>query len=446
MSKIRMLLITMALIICSSMTVFAEEDHFTESALKFNVITEDIDVQPVMLFSRMSIDDYLAIQCANHVKYIDISQYNITVKELSGVLSSHYEYMITSGYISFKPKENSPDESNPIVEILAPNYIFSSPEEDEIGRKFIEDSVKQYADYARACTDDPVEQLLLVHDKILSTCTYDFEYNPISYCAYGLFKNNVTVCQGYAEAIYMIAKELGIDAGFCNYKIKQDDGSFEGHIWNYIKIDDQWYQLDATWNEPTYQYTDDDGNVYYDEYPNVGHAYFLVTDDVVAEEHYGKDAWATSLEEQPDCNSEKYMKDHLFNIYHRTNIKFSNGKFWTTLDVQSPYNSIIFTSGDSLYTGKIINSVVRNEDTQFFVYHYFLEPIEKFNIIVAQKEANILEDATIYTKAPSSGSYARYGLSATPIPKTDIAQEEGLEMYFWNMDNLEPLSTKVQLN
>ena len=170
MSKIRLLLITMALIICSSMAVFAEEDHYTESALKFNVITEAVDVQSIMFFSDISIDDYLAIQCANHVKYIDISQYNITIKELSSVLSSHYEYMITSGYISFKPRANSPDESNPIVDVLVPNYIFSSPEEDEIGRKFIEDSVKEYADYARSRTDDPVGQLILVHDKILSTC------------------------------------------------------------------------------------------------------------------------------------------------------------------------------------------------------------------------------------------------------------------------------------
>ncbi len=454
MSKIRMLLMTMALIISLSVVAFAEEELFTESALRFNVITEDIDVPPVMLFSDISIDDYLAVQCANHVTNINISQYNITLKELSPILSSHYEYMITSGNFGFIPRANSPDESNPIVDVLVPNYIFSSPEEDEIGRRFIEDSVKEYADYARDCTDDPVGQLLLVHDKILSTCTYDFEYKPISYSAYGLFKNNVTVCQGYAEAIYMIARELGIDAGFCSYKFKVSDTKFEGHIWNYIKIDSQWYQLDATWNEPTYPLKDKDGNIIKDEagevvkgeHKNVNHSYFLVTDAVIEEAHYGKHTWSTSLEEKPDCNSEKYMKNHLFNIDHRTNIRFSDGKFWTTLDVQAPYNSIIFTSGSNLYTGEIVNSVVRNEEEQFFVYQYFLETNAGYDVIVAHKEGDVLRTTATFKKTPSSGSYNQYQLSAVAISKTDFPQENGLEMFFWNIDKLEPLSIKIQLN
>ncbi len=424
---------------------FAKENYFRENALKFEVIYDDSEEPQVMLFSQrlQPIEEYLAEQFANHTKKVYVSQYDITLSEIMIILSEHYEYMVVSGNFGFNEKTDSVDDSNPTIDYIVPKYIFSSPDEDEEGRKFIKDSVKEYADYAKELTDDPVEQLLLVHDKLLKTTVYDFKDNIVSYSSYGLFKNNISVCQGYAEAMYMIAKELGIEGGFCSYRHREDERIIKGHIWNYFKIDNQWYHLDATWNDP------DSCKETAGLYDTSSHEYFLASDAIIEEGHYSKDIWTTSLDEQPRCNSTKYESNYLFNLGGYFTTQYINGEFIAdTLFVIGKDLSLsaIFKSKTLYIDYGIINSQASDVDEGYFVVHYFFEDYEKFNVIVCEKDNEMLSLCKVYTKIPATGRYPKHSLSGTQILKSDFSQTGDLTMYIWNISTLEPLSQKVELN
>ena len=55
-----------------------------------------------------------------------------------------------------------------------------------------------------------------------------------------LFKGKA-VCGGYAEAFQEFMHELGIE---CRAVVGWI------HEWNQVKLDDGWYWIDCTWNDP----------------------------------------------------------------------------------------------------------------------------------------------------------------------------------------------------
>ncbi len=62
--------------------------------------------------------------------------------------------------------------------------------------------------------------------------------------AFGVLCKGYGVCESYAEAFQMLCHMVGIECtgviGFAG----------EGHKWNAVKIDGEWYQCDVTWDDP----------------------------------------------------------------------------------------------------------------------------------------------------------------------------------------------------
>ena len=65
-----------------------------------------------------------------------------------------------------------------------------------------------------------------------------------SFLPYGILVNNVGVCESYAEAFLLLARNAGLDAVI-------ETGRMDGiaHEWNRVKIDDEWYVMDVTNND-----------------------------------------------------------------------------------------------------------------------------------------------------------------------------------------------------
>ncbi|MBP3379975.1 MAG: hypothetical protein J6K77_03830 [Ruminococcus sp.] len=107
---------------------------------------------------------------------------------------------------------------------------------------------------------DTYETVLYVHDYIVNNTDYDYaaikaHKRGLVHSAYGCLVEGDAVCEGYAEAFTYIMNAIGIESGVCT-------GS--NHAWNYVKVDGDYYWLDATW--------DDDGK-------EPKHDYFLFTDE-----------------------------------------------------------------------------------------------------------------------------------------------------------------------
>ena len=77
---------------------------------------------------------------------------------------------------------------------------------------------------------------------------------------------NKAVCNGYAEAMALLMTCVGIEN-----QIVTGTADNELHAWNQVCLDGNWYQVDATWDDPL-----PDRGVF------AGHEYFNVTDEIMS--------------------------------------------------------------------------------------------------------------------------------------------------------------------
>lgn len=105
---------------------------------------------------------------------------------------------------------------------------------------------------------NPWDQVKYIHDYLCRTVVYDTEsYKEIGttlhksknweYChtVYGCLVNHLCVCDGYTKTFQMLLEKLGIP---CYYT---EGMGLEGrHAWNYLMLEDDYYYMDITWDDP----------------------------------------------------------------------------------------------------------------------------------------------------------------------------------------------------
>lgn len=145
------------------------------------------------------------------------------------------------------------------------------------------------------------DRVLYVYDYILDNTEYDYnlaeseETSDISRSAYGCLVEGETVCSGYALAFTAVMQELGIECG-SEFNTYGEFSIVSGHVWNYCKLDGEYYYFDATWDDTAFDSDD------YRPYIDYGHLYFGITKDELYASHLPLDERAPT----PDCNGTKY--------------------------------------------------------------------------------------------------------------------------------------------
>ncbi|PGD55377.1 S-layer protein [Bacillus wiedmannii] len=114
---------------------------------------------------------------------------------------------------------------------------------------------------------DDHEKVKAIHDYVVKHISYDASYK--AYTAYEALVNRSAVCQGYALLTYQLLKEAGIENHFV---VGTGDG--QPHAWNLVKIENKWYHLDTTFDDPV---PDEQGRVTY--------SYFNLSDEQIARNH-----------------------------------------------------------------------------------------------------------------------------------------------------------------
>lgn len=113
---------------------------------------------------------------------------------------------------------------------------------------------------------DTVNKIRIIHDYIVNNTKYDqnrsdkniFEYKSNN--AYGVLIEGYGICSGYTDSMMLFLEKLNIKS----YKV-----SSENHVWNKVFINNNWYNLDLTWDDPV----NSDGS------DSLEHTFFLVNDD-----------------------------------------------------------------------------------------------------------------------------------------------------------------------
>lgn len=140
----------------------------------------------------------------------------------------------------------------------------------------------------------------IIHDYIIETVKYDYDtaenvnnYTasiPHAFDIYGAAVDGLAVCEGYSKLFQYLCYSVGINS-------TQVIGTSGGgnHMWNAVLIDNEWYQIDITWN---------------DTEPIIGYSYFNLTEKNISEDHI-IDFSTLSV---PQCNAEANSFINIFAV------------------------------------------------------------------------------------------------------------------------------------
>ena len=167
---------------------------------------------------------------------IDISSFGIMPEELSGFLGGiikddpylffvntqmSYSYKVGGGVLALKP-----------------TYVFSGEEtfvawdECRVRVREIAAEAKRYLSHYKKAE--------FIHDYIC--LNFDYDETLENETIYDFLKSGKGTCQAYTQLYTAVLRECGIESHF----VASD--TIE-HIWNYVKIDGEWYHADLTWDD-----------------------------------------------------------------------------------------------------------------------------------------------------------------------------------------------------
>ena len=94
-------------------------------------------------------------------------------------------------------------------------------------------------------------QIKYVHDYIVDNTSYDSTIsNPDIYNIYGTLIRKSSVCEGYAKSFKYLMDALDIPCVIVIGEATNSSGESESHAWNYVMLNNIWYAIDATWDDP----------------------------------------------------------------------------------------------------------------------------------------------------------------------------------------------------
>ena len=154
--------------------------------------------------------------------------------------------------------------------VFKPNYSYT---QDETMQYTVElnNKINEILTQASFCVTD-YEKELLFHDYICENTVYDMNtFGNVGASVHNTLINGRAVCEGYARAMQILLDKSGI----YNYLVIGDgtaDGETEPHMWNVVKLNNENYHLDVTWND------NDETNI-------PSYIYFNVTDEQISRDH-----------------------------------------------------------------------------------------------------------------------------------------------------------------
>lgn len=219
------------------------------------------------------------------------------------------------------------------------------------------------------------DKLITIHHYLQDTVQYDWdEFNRVgnskarnvhAHSAYGALVQKKAVCDGISNAFTLLAQEMGLDAiTISGDSIK--DGKTTGHAWCMVKMNDQFYHIDTTWDINSRECMDDSLKDYF-------YNYFLLNDKSMESSH----KWSRSI--VPVCQDET-MSFHRRNGCYIENLDELDGLIGKFVDKKKKIirfrlsDSVQIPSNAQEYIGKhVIDSIRKRSRGVKFSYSFDLK-------------------------------------------------------------------------
>jgi len=209
--------------------------HFLENTTDFNPHSKQdlIDIYYTVInagkeeFTFYCPEDWE--DCLSEVKYLANDQTTL----------SHINNFVHP-YNGFKHIETEYDSVGKITIHIEKTYSKSDIEKINAKVKKIKSSL-----YNKSLS--PIDQIKVYHDYIVNNSKYDSnrsDDNIVKYksdIAYGPLIEGKGLCGGYTDAMALFLEDMDIQ----NIKVAS-----ENHVWNAVFLNNKWYHLDLTWDDP----------------------------------------------------------------------------------------------------------------------------------------------------------------------------------------------------
>ena len=251
-------------------------EYYQEPEERYPVVNENM-----MRSAQLTLEECVVNAWENFETEIDISAYGISRAEASAnylqILNNHpsFFYVVSSVGVSYNSSTN-----------MALGYIveYIDTEENILAQQAdFNKEVEKAQTWVTSGMSD-MEKALAVHDYLVLECEYDKEnldknmVPDVSHSAYGALVDKIAVCDGYSKAYACVLDELGIKSTIVSSESMD-------HAWNLVSLGGEWYHVDATWDDPTW-----------DCIGRVGHNYFLLSDEVISDSTHQHSGWNVGYE------------------------------------------------------------------------------------------------------------------------------------------------------
>lgn len=224
-------------------------DH-TEKNINFNTL--DYSQQPHFT-NQLGIHDYILSCLENRCRNIVFSTEKKAMLQLSGSDFSG-KYMVAWTNPKMEPGEYGIQYMITVTYYPGDNVAWAYLNDDK--STLTEDELELY-DVAVAWLEENITEEMTDIEKceviyeylsgyvqysndLLNALNTSFTFDR-GITAYGAMIDNLTICQGYADAFDMLTSMLGMN---CVQIFGQGNGP---HNWNMIELDGNWYHVDCTW-------------------------------------------------------------------------------------------------------------------------------------------------------------------------------------------------------
>lgn len=162
----------------------------------------------------------------------------INAKQLKSVFSAVYNdhpslFWLDTAY-SCKCRRNGE-----VAEIVL-QFNKTAKDLDNAKQTFMENAEKILSDARKL--DNDYEKEKFVHNALIDKIAYA-KNAPMSQSAYSGLVGGKTVCAGYARAFQYLLQQLEIPCYYCT------GYAGESHAWNIVKLGDDYYNADVTWDD-----------------------------------------------------------------------------------------------------------------------------------------------------------------------------------------------------
>lgn len=146
---------------------------------------------------------------------------------------------IVTYHISIGPGENE-------------NYLLDTFQEAgsiEQAESYIQNIVDQIVEQTQ--NDSVVEKARRIHNWLVSSVSYEeSEENKNRFEIYGALHDQRAVCEGYARSFKYLMEKVGVPCVLVSGTGTNSEGKSESHAWNYMQVNNEWYAVDVTWDDP----------------------------------------------------------------------------------------------------------------------------------------------------------------------------------------------------